>query len=125
MTHHSERIYFRHVREGQRGYKVTRDGREYIRLDRPAEEILLPFRESEWLLDRETRPLNKWLVARVAFEADKVLCEGLGEHPESRREWASVVEDKRIAWMAHGPPPGPRKELFDAIMKVTRKYTVA
>lgn len=124
MSADEDRQYYRHVQEGQRGYLVERDGKKYIRLDRPNEVMERIFREHEWQLDREARPLNQHQVGRVAFEADKAACIALGEHDDSRREWASLTESKRLAWMASGPPPGPRKELFDAIMRWSRKYTV-
>ena len=119
-----DRIYYRHVREGQRGFMVERDGKQLIKLDRPNEEILRPFREHEWMLDREARPLNKHQIGKVSFEADKALCEALGEYDGSKRDWLSLTDEKRIRWIERGPPPGPRKELYNAICKVTRKYTV-
>jgi hypothetical protein len=118
-----DRVWYRHAREGNRGYMVERDGKKYIHLDRPNEVIEQPFRESDWQVDRETRPLNKHQVGRIAYEADSVAREALGEY-EPRKEWLSLTDAQRLAWMAGGPPPGPRKELFDMVMRWSRKYTV-
>lgn len=118
-----ERVWYRHVREGNRGFMVERNGRQCIKLDRPNEEIVLPYREHEWQLDRESRPLNKHQAGRVAYEADLAARIALGDHAP-RKDWLSLTDEQRIVWMAKGPPAGPRAELFRLIMKWSNKYVV-
>jgi hypothetical protein len=120
----TEKVYYRHVREGQRGYRVQRDGKDLIKLDRPSEDIVVPFREHEWMLDRESRPLNAQQVARASFEADKAICEAMGLHLESRRDWRNMTDEQRIKWITQGPAAGLRRQVYDAIAAATRPYTV-
>lgn len=118
----SERIYYRSARDGNLGYLVTRDGVDKIRLDRPMEEIVLPFRESEWLQEHEYRPFALSQIAALAFEADKFLCRLLGLHKEAKREWLSLKDLERADWIQNGPDDaGLRRELFAAIYGVLKK----
>jgi hypothetical protein len=106
------REWFRHARDGQLGWKVRRDGRDCIKLDRVAQEIIQPFRDGDWIAEVEHRPLNKWQIFKVAFEADKELCRVLGLIHESKREWLNLRDEERQDWMDWGPE-GKRPE--DAI----------
>jgi hypothetical protein len=117
----TERVYYRHFRDGNRGYLVERDGQQCIKLDRPNEDIVRPFKDAEWLPERENRPCTKAQITKVAFEADKALCGALGMFVEAKREWLNMKEPKRIAWMAGAASPpselrGLRKELYQRIM---------
>jgi hypothetical protein len=96
---------------------VRREGKDCIRLDRPNQEVVRPFREGEWSPVREFRPLTRLQLVQVAYEADRKLCFFLGLHAEARREWNAMRENDRLAWADHGPGGGAgRKELFRAIM---------
>lgn len=118
-----ERTFYRHATTGDLGWMVRREGRDCIRLDRPAQEISRPYRESEWIAEREHRPLTKLQLVQIAFEADKRLCFFLGKHDLARREWLSMKDEQRIAWADKGPPAGGgRPELFAAILKVLERY---
>lgn len=97
------REWYRHVQDGQLGWKVVRGGKTYIKLDRVAQPIELHYREADWIEENEHRPLNKWQIAKVAFEADRALCVALGEVATSKREWIDLREESRQVWMANGP----------------------
>lgn len=122
-----DRIWYRHHREGTRGYLVTREGKRCIKLDRPQQssefsEVVQPFIEGNWIPERENRPCTRAGIARVAFEADKALCIAIGEHVLGRREWLNLKDEQRIDWMAgHKKPPaelkGSRRELYIDVMK--------
>lgn len=124
-----DRIWYRHCKDGQRGYLVTRGGHKHIKLDRPAQhdafsEIVQPFFEGQWIPERENRPLTRMAIAKVAFVADRQLCAALGLHQKARREWETQPEEIRIGWMGGhaNPPPELRKDkerlgLYTLIMK--------
>lgn len=117
-----QREWFTHVRTGDRGYKVLRDGKDCIRLDRPNEEIVKAFAESEWNADREHRPLSVAQMARLAFEADKQLCFFLRLRLKSLKEWESLSDRERMWWMERGPQDPARKELYESIFGGLRDY---
>jgi hypothetical protein len=119
-----ERSWYRSVMDGQRAYLVERDGKTYVRLDRPDEEIMRPFVAAEWVPDFEKQPFTETQIAQVAFEADRRLCLALGLHDKARKEWPSLSDDMRIAWLRQGPAaPEVRAELYAAIMGALRGYT--
>lgn len=99
----SERIWYRDIQKGDLGYLVRRNGKTMVRLDRPMEDLVRPFRKNVWQADKEHRPITRHQVAKVAFEADKALCKVLGLHDKARREWQDLPEDMRIAWVEKGP----------------------
>jgi hypothetical protein len=119
-----ERQYHRSRQTGERGYMVRRKGTDFIRLDRPQQEILRPFRESEWIPDVEHRPFTKAQVAQVCFEADRKLCFFLGLHDKAKKEWLSLSDEHRIGWMKRGPLTPPiRHEQWRAIMTALEPLT--
>lgn len=99
-----EREYFRSAIDGQLGWKVRRDGVEWIRLDRAFEEILKR-PGGDWLPELEHRQITPANIAQVCFEADKKLCFFLGLHENARRDWNNLHEEQRKEWIAKGPPP--------------------
>jgi hypothetical protein len=112
-----ERSYYRHVMTGDLGWMVRRDGKDCIRLDRPNQEIVKPFREQEWIPEHEHRPITRLQLVQIAYEADRKLCFFLGLHADARKEWASMREQDRLRWAQHGPGAGPgRQLLFTRIM---------
>lgn len=118
-----ERVFYRHITTGDLGWLVRRDGKDCIRFDRPSQEIVKLFKESEWILEREHRPLTRLQLCQVAFEADKRLCFFLGKHDLARRDWLMLKDEDRIAWSQRGPGPGTgRRELFQAVMSVLERH---
>ncbi len=118
-----ERSYYRHIMTGDRGYMVRRDGKDHIRWDRPSQEITRPFREGEWIPEREHRPMTRLQLIQIAYEADRKLCFFLGLHSEARREWNAMHERDRLDWAARGPGAGPgRAAMFQAILDTLGRY---
>jgi hypothetical protein len=97
-----EREYYRHVSDGQLGWKVRRGGVDCIRLDR-AQEITRKL-GGDWLPELEHREMTTAAVAHVCFEADKKLCLFLGLMENSRKDWNSLHEEQRKEWISKGPP---------------------
>ena len=98
----AEREYFREESSGQLGWKVIREGKEMVRLDRADEEIIRRLNHS-WIPERESRPLTKAQVAQVAFEADKKLCFFMGQPEQARKDWNNMHEAEKRRWMTTGP----------------------
>ena len=117
------RSYYRHRQDGNLGYLVQRQGRLYVRLDRPGDPAERPFHDAEWIAEEEVRPLTRMQVARVAFEADKMLCISFGLHKEGRAEWMNLRDDDRIAFMQEGPKDPKRSELWSVIIETLRPLT--
>jgi hypothetical protein len=117
-----ERVYYRHVSTSDMAYAVTKEGKPYIKYDRPNEERVLPFNPSNWIAVDTYRPIPEAQLVQVAFEADKRLCLLLGYHDLARREWIGLTETQRIKWMRHGPQVPPvRQRLFQAIKDVLNR----
>lgn len=98
-----KRTYYRHTTDGQLGWLVRRGGREMIRLDRGEQECLRHMNEAEWVPDKEHRPLNKALVAKICHAADRELCFALGEHGKAQPEWNDLKQEEKRDWMLNGP----------------------
>lgn len=112
-----DRQWFRQARDGQLGWMVRRNGQDYIRLDRPQQEILRPYRKSEWIAEEEIRPMTRAQLAQVAFEADRALCRFLGDHGQAKAEWLSLRDEARRTWIEEGPSSRlERRKLYQAIM---------
>lgn len=112
-----ERVWYRRASDGQKGYFCRRGGKDYILLDRPMEEVLLPFRKREWISDSQTRPLTKAQVAFIAFEADKAMCQVLGQFELARRDWQMLRDQERLDFIKDGPDAtGPRALQWRALM---------
>lgn len=113
-----ERTYYRSANDGQLGWLVIREGRQMIKLDRGSQDLCVRYNASDWLLEREHRPLTRVQAAQVAYEADIKLCLLLGDF-EPRRQWNMLPEERRITFANSGPPakPAVRAHLFKGIMR--------
>lgn len=120
----AERRYFRHTSTGDLGYVVRREGKDCIRLDREMQEIIQPFRDGQWVEEREFKPFTLHQVAQLAFAADCALCRMMGKHKEAKAEYMTLPEKVRIDFMQNGPGEGGlRSELFKAIMKTLKPHS--
>ncbi len=119
-----QKTFYRSNQDGQRGYLVKRAGKDMIRLDRPMEEILHPV-DGRWVADVQVHPLTAHAVAKVAFVADRALCEAMGTRlPAKDGDWLSQKEQARIKWMEEGPGTDDvREDLYDAIMSTLKGLT--
>lgn len=94
---------YRRASDGQLGEKVIRDGAEMIRIDRPNQELLYPFRKDEWIPEDEKREYTKHHVTRVAYEADRCLAMAQGDFKVGRKPWESLKDEERIKITRSGP----------------------
>lgn len=116
----AEKEWYLHSVSGDRGWKVRRSGRWFVHLDRPQQVIERPFND-DWRPDVERRPLTRFAITQVAFDADKRLCASLGMHDKSKADWLSLSQEQRVMWMERGPKmPEVRAELYAAIMGVLK-----
>lgn len=120
----SEKQWFRHATTGDRGYLVERNGEQFIRYDRPGEEMLRKYNEQQWLPDRDKRPFARYHVGLVQYEADSKLCFFLGMYDRTRKKWESLTDEERKKWMEHGPQKTPsRAAVWAAIKAALEPYT--
>ena len=110
------RNYYRHTTTGDRGYLVVEDGQTRIRLDRPGEVVSKKL-DSNWEPETEKRPLLRYHLWKLTFEADRELCKALGQHSVARGDWLDMSDQERISWGTRGPRGEVRRKLFDAIVK--------
>lgn len=108
-----ERQYFRHVESGELGYLVRRQGQQKVKLHNEGQESLRAWVPGNWTAEVVRRELSKFAIARVAFEADKVLCRELGLHGIARRIWDKLTDAQRQAFAKDGPtgPQASRRRL--------------
>lgn len=107
-----QRIYVRNADTGQLGWLVRRNGKDCVRLDRANQEIITAFSGATWLQVVEHRPLNRVQLVQIAFEADKALLRSLGEYEKAKKEWLSLSDKQRVAWIEEGPKDPPIRAMF-------------
>jgi len=115
----ADRVYYRHLETGDRGYMVERGGKPAIKWDRPfAGDVSLDV--TRWKKEEDAVPLfSAHQIAMVAFAADKECCRALGQVDIAQRQWLDLAEKQRRDWMKDGPKVklGPRRELYEAVLK--------
>lgn len=119
----AERTYYRRKTDHQLGWMVRREGKDCIRLDRAAQDLIEKL-DGKWELHENRRPLGIGNLAQICFEADKALCRFLGMQKEARANWVDLSDDMRIAWMRKGPVRDPlRRALYVAIKAALGDFT--
>lgn len=114
----ADRVYYRHLETGDRGYLVERNGKPAIKWDRPFAGDTSPDL-TRWKKEDDAVPLfSQHQIAMVAFAADKECCRALGQVDIAQRVWLDLSEKQRRDWMTDGPKTkvGPRRELYEAIV---------
>lgn len=106
--------WVRNTHTGDRGF-LSEDGKEVI-YDRPNEELRVPYRKELWAVDKHEHPMTRSQKVQVAHAADRVLTRLLGAPMLNNKEWASLTDKQRVAWVKKGPQKGIRKDLYEAIM---------
>ena len=121
-----ERVYYRHATTGDRGYRVTVDGKDCIKYDRPFDPTVMRYSEAEWVLDKHPEPFSIGQVSQVVFETDRQLCLILGLYGEGRRSWQSMTEKERVKFILEGPKEPPiRVDVYKALRKLFEPLTRA
>lgn len=112
-----ERRWVHNTTTGDRGYLVEVDGEQCVQLDRVNQRIIKPYRQSEWRLEEEHRPLTVHSLAQVSYAADCFLQIALGRS-QNPVPWMSLKENDKLRWVRNGPGgKGPRAKLYAAINK--------
>lgn len=112
------KTWYRSTADGQLGWFVKRDGRAYIKYDRPGpREILKPFNKQTWTLCEDPRELSEVHIGEITFEADKVLCRILGKYERSYLNWQNLPMPKKKTWIMFGPRDEPKRVLLYRTIK--------
>lgn len=128
----AEREWWRNAQTGDRAYRVRRGGKDMVRLDRP-EELLQELTGDpdsgscgNWRRDEYGTVFVAEQVARVAFLADRGMCNVLGLHAESRLVWQDLPDKVRAAFIVNGPPKNGhplRRRVYEAIVEAMKPDT--
>ena len=103
--------------DGQLGRVVEDDhGALMVRLDRAAQELLVPLREGEWS-PASDEPMTKMQMARIAYAADTAFRLSTGEY--GLPEWVSLRDQQRVAWLK-GLPAGANRRRRGLYREVIR-----
>lgn len=103
--------YVRHSRTGDLAKVVMHDGKLAIKPDLPGSPVYYPYtRIHEYNVETRPHKLPPGSWARVAYEADRALCD---IHPELKRqpEWNSAHPQTKAAWIE-------RRFKFDNILRL-------
>lgn len=108
--------------DGQLGRLVeNEDGVLMVKLNRAAQEMLLPLRGDEWTLATED-PLTPMQIAGITYDADRRLRLFTGGF--TIPEWISLKDGARQAWLRGGPPADAsdvRQRLYRAMVAELRR----
>lgn len=102
--------------DGQLGWLVEHEGRTAVRLDRAQMQLIVPYREGQWLEDIEPRlgPIQK---ARVLHDADRALRLAMGSY--GIPDWRELKQEQQQVWMNEPKDADAlRLALYRAIKKV-------
>lgn len=103
--------YLRHGRTGDLARVVVHEGKMAIKPDLPGSPVFYPMsRLHEYNVEESPKKLPPGSWARVAYEADRALCE---IHPEMKRqpEWHSLHPLVKAAWIE-------RRYQFDDVLRL-------
>lgn len=109
------------VTDGQIGHVVKTTSGLAIRLDRKAQEVIVPYDIHRWVHMDEVA-LTNYQVARVAYAADRALRQARGTYKVA--DWESLREAEKLDFIAKGPQSldeddalEERMELFVKVVK--------
>lgn len=94
-----EREYYTH-RDGRRGFLVSCDGDDCIKLDTPQYESVVDL-DDGWAPLRQTHPVTQMQLAQVSYAADAALCVVL--RMPRQKDWIMLRDVERIVWARQGP----------------------
>jgi len=119
-----QRIYVQSTTTGNMGWIVRRGGRDMIKLDRPAQDIVVEYNGS-WSQVVEHRRATHSQIVQVAFEADKALLKLLGEYGKAKKDFRDLTEKQLVAWIEEGPSQPPiRAVLYRTIVDLLAEHMV-
>lgn len=103
--------YLRHGKTGDLARVVVHEGKMMIKPDLPGSPVHYPMsRLPDFNVEVNPQKLPPGSWARVAYEADRALCDA---HPEFKRqpEWASLHPQIKAAWIE-------RRFKFDNVLRL-------
>jgi hypothetical protein len=117
-----EREWYRQVSSGELGWLVKRDGIEKIKMNRPDEDLVVPYRQGEWVPENEHRPMTIAQVAEICFVADRRLVT-FTVNPGLKKDWVDLTDEMKIQWMEKGPKKEQKRvALYKAITEALRPF---
>lgn len=124
----TEKQWVRSRTTGDLGYLIKDpSGVLKVRRDSPNDPSEFLYTEEGWDLERPPRRLQQQQIAKVAFEADRAVCQMLGLYMEARIDWAKLLPGERLAWAQRGPKGKPheaiRMSVWEATMASLMPYT--
>ena len=112
----TDRVYYRSIHTGQRGYLVETDDGPRIRYDSQTKKVVT-FDPREWQPEVVRGPMTRMQAARIAWGADREFANYLRDPEAQRKEWLNLDDETRIDFAKYGPDAGrERQDLFYAIM---------
>jgi len=91
--------YLRNKTTGDLAQIVIHEGKAQIKPDIPGSPVYYPVQQfTNWNVELKAKRLPPGSFARVAYEADRALCE---IHPDLKKqpEWLSLHATKKSAWI--------------------------
>lgn len=115
--------YVRHKETGQLAQVTVHEGKVVIKPDIPGSPVYYNAAQYyNWVVELKAKELPPGSYARVAYEADRALCE---IHPDLKRqpEWLSLNAKDKAAWIeARVSFNNPlRLELYNAVVKTLER----
>lgn len=101
----------RHMKTGDLGKIVEKDGELFIKPDLPGSPVYYPATMIyNWQIEKYAKRLPTGSWARVAYEANRALCD---IHPDMKRqkEWMSLHPLEKASWIE-------RKVKFDNVLQL-------
>ncbi len=111
--------YLRNNSTGDLARIVEKDGKAFIKPDIPGSPVYYNIQEfKNWTIELKPKRLPPGSFARVAYEADRALCE---IHPDLKKqpEWLSLDANKKASWIEARVSFQNvlRQELYNAVIK--------
>ncbi len=120
------RARYRHVMTGDSGYLIEVDGVQRMQYDRgpTGHQESVKYNPSDWKLEEDPKPLTAHQLGQIAFECDTALCRIAGVGPRDRKQWLSMRDLDRIAWIANGPPKSDmmRRMMFELVQSFGKVF---
>lgn len=125
MTYPPVGTYIRHNQTGDLAQIVEKDGKLIIKPDLPGSPVYYGITSiSNYTVELRAKRLPPGSWSRVAYEADRALCE---IHPEFKRqkEWIALSPIEKAAWIeGRAKIPNPlRLELHNLIIKFLESHS--
>jgi len=91
--------WMRNNKTGDLAKIVEKDGKAFIKPDIPGSPVYYNIQEfKNWTVELKPKQLPPGSYARIAYEADRALCE---IHPDLKRQpdWLSLDANKKASWI--------------------------